>query len=104
MSRGAAAAVALHGVAHAGRSAPRYWRGCVAARTRRLRSGCADEAAPGILETNLAENRPIGPERAAQHERVAAVVLRSGHAVAVAEAIQLLGVERVHGPIHLVLQ
>ncbi len=50
----------------------------------------------GILETHLAESRSIGPERGAQHERVTAIVLGSGHGVAVAEAIQLLGIERVY--------
>jgi len=50
----------------------------------------------GILETHPTEGRPIRTERGRQHERVAAVILRAGHGVPVAEAIELLGVERVH--------
>lgn len=50
----------------------------------------------GIVDTHPAEGRPIGAERGGQDERVAAIVLRSGHGVTIAEAIELLGVERVH--------
>lgn len=49
-----------------------------------------------IVDTHPAEGRSIGTERGGQDEGVAAIVLRSGHGVAIAEAIELLGVERVH--------
>ena len=49
-----------------------------------------------ILEPHPPEDGPIRTERGGQDERVAPVILRAGHGVTVAEAIQLLGVERVH--------
>ena len=50
----------------------------------------------GILQTDLTEGRPIGPERGRQHEGVPTIVLRSGDSVTVPEAIELLRVDRVH--------
>jgi hypothetical protein len=50
----------------------------------------------GILETHPPKGRSIGAERGGQHECIAAVILRARHRVTVAEAIELLGVERVY--------
>ncbi len=61
-----------------------------------IHPGVAQLDDEGVLEPYPAKGRPIRPERRSQDECVATIVLRPGHGVAVAEAIELLGVERVH--------
>ncbi|HEV2273255.1 MAG TPA: hypothetical protein VGR96_03775, partial [Acidobacteriaceae bacterium] len=48
----------------------------------------------GLIEADLAEAVRIGAQGVGQHEGVAAVVLGSGRRVAIAEAVQLFGVDR----------
>ena len=56
----------------------------------------------GIIEPDPAKGRLICAKRSSQDERVPTVVLRPRHGVPVAEAIELLRVERVHvaAPLH----
>src|SRR6266498_2040842 len=49
---------------------------------------------PGIVQMDTAEGGKIRPERIGQHEGVPPVILRSGHRVAIAEAVELLWIDR----------
>jgi hypothetical protein len=48
-----------------------------------------------IVQTNPAKASPIDTQRVTQHECIAAVVFSASHAMAVAKAIKLLGVDGV---------
>jgi hypothetical protein len=49
---------------------------------------------PGILGIQPPERRPVRAQRRGQHEGIAPIILGARHAVAIAEAIELLGIER----------
>jgi len=46
-----------------------------------------------VLGLHRPEGRAVGAQRVGEHEGVAAVILGAGHGVAVAKAIELLGIE-----------
>jgi hypothetical protein len=49
----------------------------------------------GVIEGNAPKARHVGPERVTEHESIEAVVLRTGRCVPVAEAVELLRIDRV---------
>ena len=51
---------------------------------------------PRVGDMHAAEQAPVGAHAIAHHVGVATVILRTGHAVPVAQAVELLRIDRVH--------